>query len=162
MDNKVTDIMTRRVVTIEKGKGLRHIVKVIAESNAGSVVITENGKPIGIITEKDLIKKILLKSKEISKTSLDKVMTTGLITGSRTATANDATHIMKERNITHLPIMDQDRIIGIVTEKDIANRANFLFKKNLRFMRYQNIQTLIIMLFFVFLIAILIYKRYTG
>lgn len=158
--NNITEFMNKRVVFAEKQKGLPEAIRLIANSNTSSVIITDKGKPIGIVTERDIIKKLALSSKDFKKKRLDSVMTKGLFTVPIDFTLSQANEIMQKEKISHLPVTDKNKIIGIVTHSNISKRANAINWANKRFLHYQNIQTAIIIMFFIFLIAVILYKHF--
>ncbi len=159
---KVSEIMTHKVITIPKKKGLAEVIKTMAKSKISSIIITEDDRMVGIITERDLIKKILLPQKSFSKVKVDDVMTKDPYSVNSYTDLAEAGQMMKEKDIRHLPIVDNEKLIGLVTQTDIVKETHNIHKKNIRFMTYQNIQSIIIALFFIFLIAYLIYKKFLG
>ncbi|MEM4955952.1 MAG: CBS domain-containing protein, partial [Metallosphaera sp.] len=78
MEEIVKDYMKTEVISVEKGATLRQITKIMTEKNVGSVIITENGKPIGIVTERDVVRAIGKDHKRDDK--VDDIMTVSLIT----------------------------------------------------------------------------------
>ncbi len=157
---KVSDIMTRNVITVQKKKGLAEVIKTMANSRISSVLITENERLVGIVTERDLIKKILLPQKNPAKVKVDDVMTRDPYSVNSFTDLGEASQMMRDKNIRHLPIVDNEKLMGLVTQTDIAKETHNIHRKNVRFMTYQNIQTVIIVLFFIFLIGYLVYKRF--
>jgi len=155
---KVSDIMTTNVITVPKKKGLHEIIKIMANSKISSIIITDNERVIGILTERDLIKKILLPKKSLAKVSVDDVMTKDPLSVNTHTDLAEASQMMKEKNIRHLPVVDNEKLMGLITQTDIVKETHKIHNKNIRFMTYQNIQTFIIVLFFIFLTAYLFYK----
>jgi len=157
---KVSDIMTRNLVTVQKKKGLKEIIRVMANSKISSIIITDDERMVGILTERDLIKKILLPEKNVSKTNVDDVMTKDPLSVNSFTEISEASQMMKDKKIRHLPIVDNEKLVGLITQTDIVKETQKIHKKNIKFMTYQNIQTIIIILFFIFLIAYLLYKKF--
>jgi predicted transcriptional regulator len=151
------NIMSREVAVIEKNKGLNYVVNVLATSIVGSVVITDKGKPIGIITERDIIKAVNGK-KQLSGKNIDEIMKRGLVSVSRDTSFSEIHKIMTDNHIRHLPVIENSKVLGMIGHAEIVNQANEINWKNAIFMKYQNIQTIIIVVFFIFLIIILLYK----
>jgi CBS domain-containing protein len=152
------DIMQKRVLSVEHSKGLKEVFKKFSTTEFSSIIVTEKKKPIGIITERDIIKKIVLPGKDPKKSKLQDLMTKGLITISINDPMNKAMHLMKLHKVRHLPVLDDGKLVGIITHRNIAGHAEEINWKNVKFMRYQNIQTIIIVLFFIALFVILLLK----
>jgi CBS domain-containing protein len=155
---KAEDIMSKEVIIIEKNKGLSYIINVLASSAIGSVIITEKGKPTGIITERDIIKALNNKNMQLKGKSIDDIMKNELISVSKNTRFTDIHKIINENHIRHLPVIEDDRVIGIISHAEITKHAHNLHGKNIKFMKYQNIQTAIILIFFAFMIIILLYR----
>jgi CBS domain-containing protein len=157
---KIRDIMTQRVVTVPKEKGLAEVVKIMGTTKISSIIITQDEKIIGIITERDLIKHILMEGKSLSKVKVDEVMTKEPLTIRPDAELDQASMFMRDKNIRHLPVVDNGKLVGLITQTDIVKETHKIQRENVRFNKYQNIQVVIIVILFVFLAAYLIY-RYT-
>jgi len=120
MDNTfVNDVMSKNVVTVVKSDWLQGVAKKMDTSNIGCVIVTENSKPIGIVTERDFVTKIVSEGKPLF-TEIYEVMSSPLITISPKETIWEAAEIMKEKGIHKLPVKENDQIIGIVTTTDIV------------------------------------------
>jgi CBS domain-containing protein len=157
---KIRDIMSARVVTVQKKKGLAEVVKLMATTKISSIVITDEDRIVGIVTERDLIKHILLPGKSVNKVAVDDVMTKDPLTINPDTELDQASMLMHDKNIRHLPVVESGKLVGLITQTDIVKETHKIHRQNVRFMTYQNIQTVIIVFFFVFLAAYLIY-RYT-
>lgn len=85
----------------------------------GSVLVMEDGKLIGIFTERDLMRRVVAVRRAAEATPLRDVMTTALVTCTPDATTNDCGALMSERRIRHLPVIDGDSVLGVVTTGDL-------------------------------------------
>ena len=157
----ISEMMSKKVVSVPKKKGLKEIIGIMANSKISSILITEDNRVVGIITERDLIKKIILKCVNLNKQNVDDVMTKDPITVNSHTDLAEASQMMREKDIRHLPIVDNEKLVGLVTQTDIVKETHKIHRKNVKFMTYQNIQTIIIALFFLFLVAYLLYKRFS-
>ncbi len=119
-DIPVKEIMTREVCTIRKTDSVHTLAKRMVEYGVGSAVVIENGKPIGIVTEKDLISKIVARNKTPSKVRIEEIMTHPIITINPNTSLREAAMIMIKRGIRRLPVVDESgNLVGIVTDNDI-------------------------------------------
>ena len=94
-------------------------VKMMATHRIGALLIIQNGKLQGIFTERDVCTKVVAQGRDPAKTKLADVMTKDVEHIRPDQTAMDALNLMRERNFRHLPVMDGDRILGIVSVRDL-------------------------------------------
>ena len=95
----------------------------------GSVLIEENGKVIGIMTERDILKKIVAKGENPNKVTVKEIMSSPLITIDANAELSVASSIMEKNNIRRLVVTDNKEIVGIITTRDVSNNVNYLLAK---------------------------------
>lgn len=111
--------MSKPVLTIRKDEKVYAAAKMMAKHNIGSLVVEANNKPIGIITERDIVNKIVSKGKDPGKVLVKEVMTDQVTTIDIHTKFLQAAHLMKLNNFRRLVIVEADRIIGIITVKDL-------------------------------------------
>ncbi|MHA1114852.1 MAG: CBS domain-containing protein [Candidatus Heimdallarchaeaceae archaeon] len=112
-EEPVTSVMTKGVLFIEGEKNLNDAVKIIADFDIGSILVTNDNEPVGIITTKDIVK-ALYKELDFNKTKIKEIMTSPLISISARETISVALVKMKEKRINHLIVKDGDKIIGML------------------------------------------------
>ena len=118
----IHEIMSKNVIKVNYEISAFEISKIMVKRKISSVVIIDNNdKIIGIVTEKDLIKEVCAKNLLGTTLQAAKVMSSPLITISKNSTINDATKLMVEKKIKHLAIHDNNDIIGILTTYDLIN-----------------------------------------
>jgi CBS domain-containing protein len=110
----VSKIMTRKVFTANSSDTVATALQILAKRSIGSVVIVNNGKPVGILTERDLVKQIA-KDKEVLDQRIEAVMRHPLITVSPETPVFEALQIMRKNDIRRLPVISGERLQGIVT-----------------------------------------------
>ena len=160
---KIKEIMTKNVLTLSQETALMEVIKVMAETKISCVIVTDElNNVVGMITERLLIKHVLLPGKDPKKMKTKDVMVTNIVTAQPDTFLHDASQIMKERNIRHLPIVQDGKLCGLVTQTDIVRETHSISKKNVQFMTYQNIQTIVIIVLFIFLIIFVIWKWYVN
>ncbi len=89
------------------------------ERGTGSVLIMENDQLIGIFTERDLMRRVVAMVKDPASTPLREVMTTALVTCTPEASVSDCGTLMSERRIRHLPVIVNDKVVGVITTGDL-------------------------------------------
>ncbi len=115
----VKDIMTRNVATIDIKSDVPQLARKMLELDVGSVIITDEKLPIGIVTERDIVKKIITKNLKPSAISVRELMTTPLITAHASEDVTEAMHMMLKMKIRRLPVVEMGKLIGIVTDMDL-------------------------------------------
>ena len=125
----VQEIMTKKVKTIDSNKTVFDACKKFQEFGVGSLVIKEDEDIVGIVTERDVIKQIILNKKNPRNTKVKEIMTPNLKTVRSLAKVEDAAKIMKDNNIKKLPVIYNNYLVGIITETDISFAIDII-KKN--------------------------------
>ena len=110
----------RQIWTISKEQSVRQALILMSEKNIGAIIIVDNNDfPIGIFSERDYARKIILKGKSSKDTLLDEVMTKELITVTRNYKIDQCMEIMNEKRIRHLPVLENKKIVGIISIGDV-------------------------------------------
>ena len=116
----VKDVMTSPVVTMDELVTSNKIADIMAERAIGCVIITnKTGDPVGIITERDLVQRVLAKNLVPDAVQAKKIMTSPLVTISPEATITDAAKLMNSLNVRRLGVVYKGSLRGIVTSKDV-------------------------------------------
>ena len=110
----------RQIYTISKDQNVRQALILMSEKNIGAIIIVDNNDfPIGIFSERDYARKVILKGKSSKDTLLDEVMTKELITITRNYKIDQCMEIMSEKKIRHLPILEDKKILGVISIGDV-------------------------------------------
>lgn len=114
--------MTSEVVTIETSQPASRAARLMADRHVGCLVVTtsETTRAVGIITERDLVWKIVADNVDPSKVFVGDVMTAPLITIASNQTVEDAAKVMTQYGVRRLPVIDNNALIGIITTTDLA------------------------------------------
>lgn len=115
----VKEIMTRNPITIDKAIKISDAAKKMVELDVGSLIVMDGHNPIGIFTERDMIKKIISKNVNPDSLSLTKVMTTPLITLDVDEDMQKAIDLMLKMHIRRVPIVKDKKLVGLVTDTDL-------------------------------------------
>jgi len=119
LDVKVGDIAKRKLITVAEDATVLSATKVMAELNIGSVVITKDRRPVGIVTERDLVRKILAPGRDPASTSVSEIMTPHPVSIEEDRTLNEAIDLMTRKNIRRMLVTKNGEISGIFTQRDI-------------------------------------------
>ncbi|UCF58910.1 MAG: CBS domain-containing protein [Candidatus Bathyarchaeota archaeon] len=127
---KIHKLMVKNVITLQIDALACDAVKLMNKNRIGCLVALDNGKIVGILTERDLLKRVLEKGKNPKETRVSEIMTRQVIVGKPDMQLVEATRLMFENKVKKLPIVEKSRLAGIVTLTDIA-RATSVDKKTL-------------------------------
>ncbi len=116
---KVGDAMTMNPIMISSKKTLRDAAKLMKEEHVGSLLVKEEDKIVGIITERDIVKKAVAALGNPSLRKVKEVMATDLVTTTPDEDIFEAIRIMRDYNFRHLPVKHDGKIVGLITLKDI-------------------------------------------
>jgi CBS domain-containing protein len=116
----VRDIMTKEIVTIDGERSALEAAKIMTEKGISSLFVVKNGNPVGIVTERDFIKKICAKELAISQVKIGGIMSKILTTATPETPIEVAVQRMVNHKIRRLPIMEGGKIVGIITVTDLA------------------------------------------
>ena len=110
----------RQVLTISKDQSVNQALILMSEKNIGAIIIVDNNDlPIGIFSERDYARKIILKGKSSEDTLLGEVMTKELITVTKDYKIDQCMKIMNEKGIRHLPVLENKKIVEIISIRDV-------------------------------------------
>ncbi len=115
----VRDIMNDKPVCVDKTINIAILSEMMSKKNVEAVVVLDNDKPIGIITEKDLLIKVLAKKKRPEDTKAEEIMSTPLITIHPSSDIMTAIKMMLTYNIRRLIVAEEDKVVGILTVSDL-------------------------------------------
>ena len=116
----VKDVMIKEIITVNPTTKIRDAVNLMNKNGIGCLVVIRKDKPVGIMTERDVLKKIVCGCMNPEQTRVSEIMSKPLIFGRVDMDWLEAVKLMLERNIKKLPILDGERLVGLVTLTDIA------------------------------------------
>ncbi len=130
MKSKVKDLMVTKVVTLDENASVKDAVAVMNEFEIGSlIVVSEKGKAAGIITERDILRRVVAEERNTRQTKVKEVMSSPLMTIEPNAEVEEAIELMFEMKIKKLAVVDKEKLSGIVSLTDIARVQPQIMKK---------------------------------
>jgi len=117
---KVEDVMVGQVISVSEMATVKEAAELMNLHEIGCLIVVNNGNPIGIVTETDMMKRVILGSVDPEKTKVCVIMSSPLIMVDSQMKLEDASKIMRERKIKKLPVIENGRLVGLVTITDIV------------------------------------------
>jgi len=110
----------RSIIAVKPGDSVLDAIRVMAEKNIGAVVVMENDDLLGIMSERDYARKVIVKGRASDNTPVADIMTADVLTASGTETVNHCMGVMTERKIRHLPVVEGDTVVGMISIGDLV------------------------------------------
>jgi len=120
MSLKVEGAMVENVVTVDTDATVKEAVEIMNKHEIGCLVVVKGNRLVGILTERDMLKRVLGESRNPEKTKISEIMTTPLITVSPTTNLEEAAKLMFEKNVKKLPVVSEGKLVGLITLTDLA------------------------------------------
>ena len=118
---QIRDIMEKDVITIENDRSAQDAAKIIAEKDISFLVIMNDGIPQGVLSESDFVRKVVAEDKKASEIKITEIMSYKFRSVGPTTTIEDAIQKMLNNNIRRLLILDNDKLVGVITQTDLAS-----------------------------------------
>jgi len=108
------------IFSVEPGTIVYHAIEVMAQKNIGGLLICENGKLVGIFTERDYARKLILKGKSSKDTPIGDLMTKNPFTVALDSSIEECMELMSNRRIRHLPVVENGELVGVISIGDVV------------------------------------------
>jgi len=128
MSLEVRNFMVSNVITIETSALVMDAVKIMNQHMIGCLVVNKNGSPVGMVTERDLLKRLLAESKNPEKTRIQEIMSKPLIVAKPDMEIEEVIKFMFDRKIKKIPIVEDGKLLGLVTFTDLLSFQPQLIK----------------------------------
>jgi CBS domain-containing protein len=112
--------MTRDVRACEPNATVADAAKVMAQEDVGPVPIVEDGRLVGIVTDRDIVVRVVAEGRDPNATTVKEIASTDLVTVSPGDDLDEALNLLAERQVRRLPVVEGDRLVGIVAQADVA------------------------------------------
>ena len=117
----VRDIMSKDVKVVGADSSVKEVVAAMNKFNIGSIVVVQSERPVGVISERDILRRVVEPSLAPETLTARQVMTSPVFTIRETATVDEAAKLMAKKRVRKLPVMSKEELVGIVTFTDIVN-----------------------------------------
>lgn len=120
---KVKEFMTKGVLTVDLQNTVVEAAKLMTQKEVGDVIVTDNGMPRGIVTERDFVRRVIARERPLDAKISD-IMTMPLITIEPDASLNKAARKMMTNRIRRLPVVERHKLVGIIAVSDFARHLS--------------------------------------
>jgi len=124
--NTVASVIRRKntpAITVEPGTTLIDALELMAEKNIGSVVVMRGEEYLGIVTERDYSRKVILKGRNSNTTTVEEIMSTDLPAVAPADSIDRCMQLMSEKNVRYMPVFENGRLSGIISMSDVVKQT---------------------------------------
>lgn len=116
---KIEEWMSKPVRSVKKSLSVEDAIKIMDEHNIGVLPVADKDRPIGVITERDILRRVVAKKLDMKNKTVEDIMTKNPVTIEHDASILEATRLMSENNFRRLLVVKNGKLIGVVTAKDV-------------------------------------------
>ncbi|MEM3459362.1 MAG: CBS domain-containing protein [Candidatus Bathyarchaeia archaeon] len=119
----VRDVMSKDVRVVRPDTTVKEVVATMNKFNIGSIIVTQADRPVGIITERDILRRLVEQCLAPETLTARQIMTSPVTTINENTTIEEAAKLMAKKRIKRLPVTNNNKIVGIVTFTDIVTKV---------------------------------------
>jgi CBS domain-containing protein len=123
--SNVGDAMSSPVITVDGETNVRDSATLMSEKGIGSLIVLRGGEPVGIVTKRDIIKRVVSECKDPCGTKIQDIMTSPVITTSKDVGILSAMRTMREHQISQMLVLEGDKMAGIISERDLIKAVSY-------------------------------------
>ncbi len=120
----IRDVMTSNPTSCEPTTSVVDAAKVMAREDVGPVPVVEGGRVVGIVTDRDLVVRVLAEGRDPNSTTLQEIVSSDLVTVQPDTDLSEALQLMAQNQVRRLPVVEGDQLVGIVAQADVARAAD--------------------------------------
>ena len=118
--SKILDEKSGELLKIDGGASVIDAVRTMVGANVGSLLVTEDDEIVGIVTERDYLRRVALEDRDENEAAVSEIMSGPLVVVGLDTTVEECMALMTERRIRHLPVVDEERVVGLVSIGDLV------------------------------------------
>jgi CBS domain-containing protein len=115
----IREVMTPNPRSVSPTDTIQHVARIMRDCDTGAVPVVENGRPVGIVTDRDIVVRTVAEDGQVSR-SVREIASTGLVCVTPDMSTDEAEALMSEYQIRRLPVVESERLVGIVSLGDLA------------------------------------------
>jgi CBS domain-containing protein len=121
---QVRELMTTRIVSVEPLSTVKDAALLMNKHNIGAVPVVENGSVRGMLTDRDIVLRCVAEGKDATNIKVNEICSSGAVSVKSTQSVKDAMHVMSTEQVRRLPVVDDGKIIGMLSFADIAREKS--------------------------------------
>lgn len=133
----IGDVMTKSVISVDASSTINEASKMMEDAKVGAIIVIENNIPIGIVTDRDFTVKVVAHAYNIT-TSIKQIMSSPLFSVNSNESVRVAAEMMHEYKVRKLPVMENEKIVGMITGTDIVNLLAVCVEEDTRDMYFHS------------------------
>ncbi len=134
----IADVMTKSVISVDVSITINEAAKMMEDAKVGAVIVMENNTPIGIVTDRDFAVKVVAHAYQIT-TPVKQIMTSPLFSINSDESVRTAADLMHDRGIRKLPVINDEKVVGIITATDIVNLLAVCVEEDVKDMYFHSV-----------------------
>ena len=134
----IADVMTKSIVSVDSSMTINESAKMMEDAKVGAVIVMEDSLPVGIITDRDFAVKVAAHAYQITS-PIKQIMSTPLFAINSDESVRAAADLMHERGIMKLPVIEDEKVVGIITARDIVNLLAICVEDDIRDMYFHSV-----------------------
>ena len=134
----IADIMNKSVISVDASLTINEAAKMMEDAKVGAVIVIENNSPVGIVTDRDFAIKVVAHEYQISS-PVKQIMSSPLFSINLDESVRIAADLMHDRGIMKLPVIDGEKVVGIITARDIVNLLAVCVEEDMRDMYFHSV-----------------------
>jgi CBS domain-containing protein len=121
---RIREVMTDQVETCEPRTTVLEAARIMAKSDVGPIPVVENGRPVGLVTDRDIVVRAVADGRDPQMTTVGEIASTDLVTVEPEQSLEEALELMARRQLRRLPVVEGEKLVGIVAQADVARSAD--------------------------------------
>jgi len=121
---QIREVMTDQVETCEPSTTVLEAARIMAKSDVGPIPVVENGRPVGLVTDRDIVVRAVADGRDPQMTTVGEIASTNLVTVEPEQSLEEALELMARRQLRRLPVVEGEKLVGIVAQADVARSAD--------------------------------------
>ena len=134
----IADIMNKSVISVDASLTINEAAKMMEDAKVGAVIVMENNSPIGIVTDRDFAVRVVAHAYQISS-PVKQIMSSPLFSINLDESVRTAADLMHGRGIMKLPVIDGEKVVGIITARDIVNLLAVCVEEDMKDMYFHSV-----------------------
>jgi len=134
----IEDVMNKSVISVDASLTVNEAAKMMEDTKVGAVIVMENNTPVGIVTDRDFAIKVVAHAYPIT-TPVKQIMSSPLFSINSDESVRTAADLMYDRGIRKLPVIEDEKVVGIITATDIVNLLAVCVEEDMRNMYFHSV-----------------------